>query len=100
MNPNSKEEYTVEITGLASNGHRASIDVDVYSVLRAFDITDPALAHALKKLLMLTLGRGHKNHDKDFFEALETLQDYKFHMGIKDGNYTKEYMELLKDRKS
>lgn len=50
-----------------------TIPVDVYDVLRAFDIRDPALQHALKKLLCMGL-RGHKDTGTDLAEAIESLE--------------------------
>lgn len=50
-----------------------TIPVDVYDVLRAFDIRDPALQHALKKLLCMGL-RGHKDAGTDLSEAIESLE--------------------------
>lgn len=50
-----------------------TITCDVYDVLRAFDISDPALQHALKKLLCMGL-RGHKDTSTDLYEAMESLE--------------------------
>lgn len=46
--------------------------VDVYRVLELFNVTDPAIQHALKKLLVAG-GRGHKNLEKDVKEAIVSL---------------------------
>lgn len=46
--------------------------VDVYRVLRLFNVTDPCLQHAIKKLLVAG-GRGVKDMDKDVQEAIDTL---------------------------
>lgn len=46
--------------------------VDVYRVLKLFDVVDPAIAHATKKLLVAG-GRGVKDIDKDVKEAIDTL---------------------------
>lgn len=46
--------------------------IDVYRVLELFNVTDQALGHAIKKLLVAG-GRGHKNIDKDVGEAIDTL---------------------------
>ncbi|HAD3798279.1 hypothetical protein SGPC_00010 [Salmonella phage SGPC] len=56
-----------------------SITCDVYDVLRAFDIRDPALQHALKKLLCTGL-RGHKDADTDLREAMESLDKYRLYL--------------------
>lgn len=56
-----------------TNTHGSTMTVDVYDVLRAFDIRDPALQHALKKLLCMGL-RGHKDTGTDLAEAIESLE--------------------------
>ena len=48
-------------------------DVDVYRVLDLFQVTDQALGHAIKKLLVAG-GRGVKDQRKDISEAIDTLQ--------------------------
>ena len=47
--------------------------VDVYRVLDLFEVTDQALGHAIKKLLVAG-GRGAKDWRKDVQEAIDTLQ--------------------------
>lgn len=46
--------------------------VDVYRVLELFQVNDPAIQHAVKKLLVAG-GRGHKNLEKDVREAIASL---------------------------
>jgi hypothetical protein len=46
--------------------------VDVYRVLALFEVTDPCLQHAVKKLLVAG-GRGVKDQAKDIAEAIDTL---------------------------
>lgn len=46
--------------------------VDVYRVLELFQVSDPAIQHAVKKLLVAG-GRGHKNLEKDVREAVSSL---------------------------
>lgn len=46
--------------------------IDVYRVLELFEVTDPAIQHAVKKLLVAG-GRGHKNLEKDVREAIDSL---------------------------
>ena len=47
--------------------------VDVYRVLLLFNVTDPCLQHAIKKLLVAG-GRGAgKSIDKDIQEAIDSL---------------------------
>jgi len=50
--------------------------VDVYRVLQIFNVTDPCLQHALKKLLVAG-GRGVKDQSKDVGEAIDTLQRWQ-----------------------
>lgn len=46
--------------------------IDIYRVLKLFEIADPCLQHAIKKL-MVAGGRGAKDFDKDIAEAIVTL---------------------------
>ena len=47
--------------------------VDVYRLLQLFNVTDPCLQHAIKKLLVAG-GRGAgKSIDRDIQEAMDTL---------------------------
>ena len=46
--------------------------VDVYRVLKIFNVTDPCLQHAIKKLLCAG-GRGAKNDVKDVRESMDSL---------------------------
>ena len=51
--------------------------VDVYRVLNLFNVTDPCLQHAVKKLLVAG-GRGAgKSVDKDIQEAIDTLHRWQ-----------------------
>ncbi len=50
--------------------------IDVYRVLELFGVTDQALGHAIKKLLVAG-GRGHKDIDKDIQEAIDTLHRWQ-----------------------
>lgn len=47
--------------------------VDVYGVLRAFGVSDPAVAHAVKKLLCAGL-RGKGGERQDLSEAVDAIQ--------------------------
>jgi len=47
--------------------------VDVYDVLVAFDVTDPAVAHAVKKCLAPGQ-RGAKSREQDIKEAIASLE--------------------------
>ena len=57
-----------------SVAHLSSIDV--YRVLDLFQVTDQALGHAIKKLLVAG-NRGVKNVDRDVQEAIDTLQRWQ-----------------------
>jgi hypothetical protein len=46
--------------------------IDVYRVLELFNVTDPCIQHAVKKLLVAG-GRGHKGMEKDIREAIVSL---------------------------
>ena len=58
-----------------SKYHRevASTTIDVYDVLVAFKVTNPAIAHAVKKLLVMGK-RGHKDEITDLKEAYESIE--------------------------
>src|SRR6056297_96055 len=45
---------------------------DVYDVLKAFDVRNPAIQHAIKKLLMPGK-RGHKDKIQDLLEAKKSI---------------------------
>jgi len=47
--------------------------VDVYDILVAFDVTNPALQHLIKKALMPG-GRGHKTREEDLREILASAK--------------------------
>lgn len=50
--------------------------IDVYRVLDLFNITDPTIQHAVKKLLVAG-NRGAKDKSKDVHEAIDTLLRFK-----------------------
>ena len=67
-------KYTREITQtLADEDQGFTISVDVYDVLRAFNVTDPAIQHAVKKLLCTGI-RGHKDSRQDLREAIQSIE--------------------------
>ena len=49
--------------------------VDVYRVLELFNVTDPCIQHAVKKLLCAG-NRGAKDKERDVEEAIDTLVRY------------------------
>lgn len=59
-------KYKVEIPAFCNQS-------DVYDVLVAFNVTCPAAAHAIKKLLCAGL-RGHKNTKEDKQEAINSIR--------------------------
>lgn len=46
--------------------------IDIYRILSLYDVRDPCLQHAIKKLLVAG-GRGTKDSDKDIQEAIDSL---------------------------
>ena len=72
----NRNKYEREVIGL--NGETAIIDV--YRTLSAFNVTDPALQHAVKKLLCMGL-RGHKDTMTDLDDAIDSLQKMKTFLG-------------------
>ena len=67
-------KYTRQITQtLADEDQGFTINVDVYDVLRAFAVTDPAIQHAIKKLLCTGI-RGHKDSRQDLEEAVQSIE--------------------------
>jgi len=64
----SSNKYERKITDRQGN----SATVDVYDVLKAFNVTCPATQHAVKKLLCSGL-RGHKDLQTDLIEAKESI---------------------------
>ena len=49
------------------------VTIDIYDVLRAFEVTSPPIQHAIKKLLMPG-NRGRKDQLQDVQEALQSIQ--------------------------
>lgn len=49
--------------------------IDVYRVLSLYEVTDPCIAHAIKKLLVAG-GRGVKDRSQDVVEAIDSCQRY------------------------
>lgn len=66
MSANNKYHRTIT----SIDGQR--VTVDVYAVLVAFDVTCPAIAHAVKKLLAPGQ-RGHKDKAQDLGEARSSI---------------------------
>jgi len=50
--------------------------IDIYRVLQLFEVTDPCLQHAIKKLIVAGK-RGSKGEYKDVTEAIDTLSRWQ-----------------------
>jgi len=50
-----------------------SVSVDVYDILQAYEVTNPAVQHAIKKMLCAGK-RGYKGDIKDIKEAIGSLE--------------------------
>jgi len=72
----ASSKYNRDLTGL--DGTKTT--VDVYRVLVAFDVTDPELQHAIKKLLCAGL-RGKCDETQDIGEAILSLEKFKERKG-------------------
>ena len=70
MSEHSGNKYIRTIRGRGSNG--GSVEGDVYNVLEAFEVTCPATAHAVKKLLCAGI-RGKGDRMQDLCEANDAL---------------------------
>lgn len=55
---------------------RNNIAIDVYDVLDAFKVDNPATAHAIKKMLCAGQ-RGYKDYEQDIDEAIASLERAK-----------------------
>lgn len=64
-------KYDRKIIGRDSYGSLRAITVDVYRVLSAFEVTDPALQHLIKKALCAGL-RGHKDTEQDLQDIVDS----------------------------
>lgn len=71
----SYETYMINIDERPSKYNRPckGITLDVYDVLQAFSVINPATQHAIKKLLCAGL-RGHKDKMQDLTEALKSIE--------------------------
>jgi hypothetical protein len=61
------------LAGGILNQAKTIMMVDVYDVLKAFNVTCPATAHAIKKLLAAG-ERGHKDKETDLNEAISSIR--------------------------
>lgn len=51
----------------------AGVDVDVYDVLKAWGVTNPALQHLIKKAMQAG-GRGHKDLKEDLLDIIASAK--------------------------
>ena len=65
-------KYNREIIGIDGT----VTTVDVYRVLDAFGVSDPATQHAIKKMLCTGL-RGHKDYLTDLNDSIDSLRRAK-----------------------
>jgi hypothetical protein len=79
----NKEDWEMEIeqndaplTNKYQKRLRNNIAIDVYDVLDAFSVENPALQHAIKKMLCAGQ-RGYKDYEQDIEEAIASLQRAK-----------------------
>jgi hypothetical protein len=49
------------------------VEIDVYDILYYFKVVNPAVQHAIKKLLCAG-GRGHKTEEQDLREAFDSIK--------------------------
>lgn len=49
-------------------------EIDVYAVLKAFDVESHAIGHAIKKLLLAGARGGGKDRERDFQEAIDSIE--------------------------
>lgn len=61
------------------------VKLDPYRIFRVYGITDPALQHAIKKLLVAG-GRGRKDVSQDIEESIQSLQRWQ-DMQLEDETY-------------
>lgn len=66
-------KYDRTIIGINADGKPVAVTVDVYRVIDAFQVTDPALQHLVKKALCAGL-RGHKDRGQDLNDILQSAQ--------------------------
>lgn len=75
--------------------------IDVYRVLTLFNVTDPCIQHAVKKLLVAG-GRGAgKDIGKDILEAMDSLQrwqEMRLEENIRDVKLKDEQSTVGRDR--
>lgn len=71
--PTNKYQRNISSTLGITSPVGTTITIDVYDVLKAFDVTDPALQHLIKKALCAGL-RGHKDRAQDLQDILDSAK--------------------------
>ena len=67
-----KHKYLKQIKGKITPDDQSMLYVDVYDVLKAFDVVCPAMQHAIKKMLC-SGQRGVKDSVRDKREAIDSI---------------------------
>jgi hypothetical protein len=62
--------------------------MDVYDIIRAYSVVDPAIQHAIKKLLRY--GSGDKSLLLDVLEARDSLEKYIDHVHASESGFKDE----------
>ena len=76
MNTDIKPPESITVKGKKLNKYQREIKgavLDIYDILDAYDVRNPAIAHAIKKLLM-NGNRGHKPMLQDYREAIDSIR--------------------------
>ena len=76
MQNNNNNPYIVDISKYNK--------LDIYRILHLYNVTDPCLSHAIKKLLCAGK-RGVKNQTQDINEAVQSLQRFLEMQGEDNG---------------
>ena len=77
MQNNNNNPYIVDISKYNK--------LDIYRILKLYEVNDPCLQHAIKKLLCAGK-RGVKNQTQDINEAMQSLKRFLEMQGEDNGN--------------
>lgn len=84
-------KYTVNIKGT---------NLDVYDIIAAYKITNPAIQHAVKKLLKPGT-RGHKDLKTDLNDVIQSVERAKELEGLEKPNTIKlDLHKIIKDQET
>jgi ribosomal protein L11 len=64
-------KYNRTVRGRHESGNMVSVEIDVYEVLCAWDVKNPALQHLIKKALQAG-NRGHKDLATDLQDIIDS----------------------------